>query len=572
MIAIKKKFPSKTKFICCMEKINNDNKEDRAKFKKYYYHFTNNIQKNIDEYVPVIRIICPKCESIFTLDDMNSSRYEEEIRILNKYSGDWIFNNHYGDYKDDYRNGIIWECPKCNKKIEKPKLYPGSKEIYEPSSCIIYDNGDKISISFMFRRFMYVNKNNYYSRKNYTIRITHNKNSGQWYIFPIKTANKKIAKELYTTTEIPMIENITYNSKYFFSIIKMREELLSPLVPLIIKVLNINLTDKNKRKLGHYLVYRQFKYITLVTKIPQLQNYDIKQVMKFQEACNESLIRNIFQNIKPDDNITIFFNKLFSNIKLPNVKILRKLMINDMRNISHIYNLRKIGFKDVNIIKNLLCNIWGEILISDYVEGMPIFTKDMIKAKGEYNAYQKIKADMEKNIYIYKYVDIEMMYVRIKNLNIENNEAFTYSFSGNLQEIHDELALIFPKITQKNIPIKYNDSDDILIQSINDYEYNLPQDTHTLIDIGNEMGICVGSYDKRALNRECIIVSVKHNNKYVGCIELSPKYKLKQAKTKYNYLFDTDNNLLLSLEKWITNCNIDATNCYDYEKAKRIEH
>lgn len=93
------------------------------------------------------------------------------------------------------------------------------------------------------------------------------------------------------------------------------------------------------------------------------------------------------------------------------------------------------------------------------------------------------------------------------------------------------------------------------------YFYRLAEGTKRLVEIGEALHICVGSfdYDQRVVDKQCLIVYVVEekdkNQQYVGCIEVRSESVAHQARTFCNA--DFTDNLQKSFEKWIKDVKLD---------------
>jgi hypothetical protein len=165
--------------------------------------------------------------------------------------------------------------------------------------------------------------------------------------------------------------------------------------------------------------------------------------------------------------------------------------------------------------------------------------------------------------------DLIFMYEKVKK---ENKEFLSIiNWAGSFVEIHDELSQIITKIRYTNKEIPYQKSDYNLVENINGYTFELAKDTNQLVEIGQKMGICVGGYRDAALSQYSKIVHVTYDSKYVGCIELTSKHALLQAKAKYNNMMS--GNLAKAMRKWVKIKKIkNPENCYDYRRLDEETH
>lgn len=158
--------------------------------------------------------------------------------------------------------------------------------------------------------------------------------------------------------------------------------------------------------------------------------------------------------------------------------------------------------------------------------------------------------------------DIANMYDMITKRNV----AIELNTGMNLKEIHDFLSLTYSKCKRENVELKYKESE-IKRFSFKNSQFNLrfAKDTHELIEVGNKMGICVGSYGNIAISRQSDILVVQDTktNEYVCCIERSGN-TCKQIKAKRNNMVQGD--LLDFIEAWLEYANLSGGN--DFNQAK----
>ncbi|MCR5725444.1 MAG: PcfJ domain-containing protein [Treponema sp.] len=96
-------------------------------------------------------------------------------------------------------------------------------------------------------------------------------------------------------------------------------------------------------------------------------------------------------------------------------------------------------------------------------------------------------------------------------------------------EVHERLIELTHAVWKERLKrrsenrlIPYTAREKALEERVNDLDFSLPADTHSLIDIGSAMHICVGSYDDRAVSQECVIVTASNakTGNYAACIEI----------------------------------------------------
>jgi hypothetical protein len=116
-------------------------------------------------------------------------------------------------------------------------------------------------------------------------------------------------------------------------------------------------------------------------------------------------------------------------------------------------------------------------------------------------------------------------------------------------KFHDWLAIEQRKIATKPQAIPYTEKElKIDGAEVEDLSIELPKDTHKLIEWGQALSHCVGSYGQYAVEKRCTILGVKKAGKLKYCIELG-REGMRQFRGHHNSdpdLFDKQNieNLL----------------------------
>jgi hypothetical protein len=150
--------------------------------------------------------------------------------------------------------------------------------------------------------------------------------------------------------------------------------------------------------------------------------------------------------------------------------------------------------------------------------------------------------------------DIGTMYDQL----VANQVSFLINKST-IVGIHDRLSSLLKKIKTENQMIPFSDIEKNWEEQIEDYNFALPKYTHELIDIGETLKICVGSYGFRALAKNCTIISIKKENKWHGCIEVYEN-RLLQVKMYRNN--KPDGEIKKIVESWAKKHNLNP-NCRD---------
>lgn len=289
----------------------------------------------------------------------------------------------------------------------------------------------------------------------------------------------------------------------------------------------------------------------------------------------------VFQNIYKMQYDYSLFQKTLKNKKCPTSKLFKKMATKNPFMIYMYNSLLKMGFKDYNLITNILSNnIFYSFLmqISLKVVDRDINYDDCIMLI--YNMIQK-KGEIytKKNIFDYIIthpkirhqgptfsilLDTAKMYSQIATAIEEGGDEINPDiYFGNIEYMHETYIRILPKLKARNRKIPYKKETLKLNSTFGEYEFICAPDTRSLIECGELMGICVGGYGDVAVNRQCIIVFMLKNKQYVGCIELLRDGKtMVQAKAKYNNLLQEEKAEILRV--WVTKYNLIVDTCHDY--------
>ena len=237
--------------------------------------------------------------------------------------------------------------------------------------------------------------------------------------------------------------------------------------------------------------------------------------------------RGISRNMDPH----AVYDRMATNLHMKNTASFRRIMT-DTDTIGKAAFMRYIGFRNQEIILNAARGDNGMDISScghSYTIKRMKETRDFFKAviaqRGEAAASRMFIPHNDRAWLLY---DTIRMYSEL----VRRNEP--YNMRGSLIEIHDDMAATYRYIKYPFVKFSYRSRELKLQNEIDGYQFKLPSDSHELIDIGYAMHNCVGSYSGAVLNGRSIIVVMKKQDKYVGCIELSNTHRLLQALAHHN--------------------------------------
>lgn len=181
------------------------------------------------------------------------------------------------------------------------------------------------------------------------------------------------------------------------------------------------------------------------------------------------------------------------------------------------------------------------------------------KEKDIVNAVMKIK-DM------YYLTDLSRAYNRIMRA-IPEYQIPTKRLR--LNEIHDIICGDAKKLDDNVYEYHYTkEMEERFNKTIDGYDFGLATDSLQLVEVGTEMSICVGSYGRKVANKQCTIVTVRKNNKYVTCIEIYPDGKVNQVKGIRNE--KPEEGALRAFDAYVSTTKINARTCCDLTMEHRV--
>ncbi len=190
-----------------------------------------------------------------------------------------------------------------------------------------------------------------------------------------------------------------------------------------------------------------------------------------------------------------------------------------------------------------------------------LFLKLIINKNGETVAVNKFCTFFEKHPYSScSLKDAWNMYYKLKQAKFSNLISFNKGFS----EIHDDISKLYDKLRLSKRIIKPTETELERQFEKGEYSIRLAEDTDRLIEIGQKMHICVGSYGFAAVKKKTTIYYMlnRASDKYVGCFEVK-RNRLIQAKGFSNSLLQGAERGVL--EDWVKEKRLSAKNCYDFK-------
>ena len=211
-------------------------------------------------------------------------------------------------------------------------------------------------------------------------------------------------------------------------------------------------------------------------------------------------------------------------------------------------------------------NLWTRFRSENYIakELMKSFEDSLIKEnKTNKLSYMKDSARI-----------IDSILSNVKDFNIDDIVTFK-----NEKQFHDDLSRYYNSdeyhyLTQKEEYEKvFKLEKEVLTLEDEDNNILVAKNRGILSHIGRQMNICVGGYSHMVESKTCRIAYITNEEgEYKACLELRPhkignkqKYKLVQAKLKYNRLPYQDMEIYDKIVAWANKHDIEI-DTYDMEK------
>ena len=560
----------------------------------HYYHNNREVDKLIHNVnngtlnkfnVPTIidnhEFYCPECHEI-----KNIYSYKKEDGYL---------------YCDCGASYTFDEC-----KLED---YEGSMRAYEGN---IYFDEEKISIS-VIKGFTDTNRFNKYYWSTGTTRATINLKTG--YSYQSNTGccyndfNRAWKRYHGNDSNAPKMFNATYNT---FAWEQLNDLCFLKMRQLQVKYVNhpnlVRLIQKNRFKLSNMIRYNLTKqiddYMTNYYNTKLGLSYRIKSFKEIVDldpsavTFNEKYTHDILHMLVLHNrfinadyvNLTKTLPRVFDFLKFNKIsnkytklnretnqpiydlcsafvkvsKSLRKRITNDIVNalepLSYddkffIFLIVANDFKNkenVNKLYNLIMNKKKYFNIYHAKDGLEIWFKfrdekyiSNIKTIEEFSEKLRHMRDS-----LYTIQKIKVVYgqdwsedsVKFYNEKQFHDDLVAIVNSQHFRELQNE-----KRKAELSEPFKMEDK----VFELQNKDITIALNEYGLSKIGSEMHICVGGYGNDVRYRGCRIAYIKHENKYMACLELrvnfskkETTYTLHQAKLKYNELVGTNENTI----------------------------
>lgn len=551
---------------------------------------------------PAYTFWCPECKKMIEKESDMYTLLPEHKESFKDAHSDTISNcasNSPELFICGENNRAKAICPHCGYDMSVLQEYRGNdkekpffltrcrcwtEENSELVSYNVFVGEEDITVSGFFLSYLPLPENEILRPCKINTRVVFNTKTGMTYSFrSIDFHTKKPIMDVFENRII----NATYTDGCVHSLAKKTLEnpqVFSDVAKALAEVHGVSLSEKEISEMGQNTRIAMLS-LALFNRFPFYNNAfrkNISQQIVGQKYDRNAFRRNArkflkFKNMQEDPSL---FAKYIKKNKVPDVKAIKKRLVKNPYLTKSLDTLQKLGFKDVNVVLGIIDD--NESLVIDLSncvndnyyyrnrwDNIIEFFTFLIEMKGETVVRKNVFKDTTVSVGTIE--DTAMMFHRFKEAGVLKKSYF----KGSINDIHDRLSADYRKVQTKKEDIIYSDFETALNDNIDGYEFHLAMDTHQLIDIGTNMGICVGSYGRRAVGKQCVIVSVTEGSKYIGCIELVLRqnqkteesyFSMVQAKAKFNNLLQE--NKAIALRKWVMKHKINVDGCGDYTHIK----
>ncbi|MDY4767930.1 MAG: PcfJ domain-containing protein [Treponema sp.] len=291
-----------------------------------------------------------------------------------------------------------------------------------------------------------------------------------------------------------------------------------------------------------------------------------------------------------DRNDPDIFNRLLKKLGLQTFTEFRRNFPKNPRLIIWYKNLHDMGFRDVNVIADILRELEGNRASGAYKEFEKVrngWTNQDLREKtvaklsttffeciGDYEVFSEKEnpfiffcgysiplrgeratwnsLNKEPGLSKYEMKDIARMFSRYFT-DLKSEEREMVLKDGFTRNVHNTLSNIIRSLKHENHVFEYTERQKRLIDEIDGFKFMLPVDSAAMHTLGSAMHNCVFSYWERVRLGDCTIVYAMKNDEYKACIELSRQHIL-QVRGDYNSALEGET--AKAFKKWCKKHNL----------------
>lgn len=312
-------------------------------------------------------------------------------------------------------------------------------------------------------------------------------------------------------------------------------------------------------------------YASCTRFIPLMRMWECELLIKF----NGYVLEEQSYNLNEVQKLSKLSEKeILKKAGLRTCKMYKELIAINLENYKNIKLLMNAGFSNEKIIYSILSKAKDSREI--YPIGRSFILQKYIQKHGEKKTCKKALSEYDS---LKKLSDCNEMMLTILGASLESLEKIGYkekitidnfdnyfNFNKNLNNLERDLIKIsslvdgnnyelkyIPKSTgdseffRYNLPnIDYSQAEHILYKE-EEYSFVLPLNSGIIKSVGSNLSICINSYVKKVVAQTTVLVLVKRDSEYIGCLELDVNYEeLVQAKIRFNKRFSEKEQCIIS--------------------------
>lgn len=444
-------------------------------------------------------------------------------------------------------------CPKCKEKITKESvvfLDIGEFKLFNFSTYMFLDkkdNGDILLTLSMLLLTVDRKKFTFYpilGKDAISLKIRFNLSKKTALMYMNKT---RCDEELWDTYKLPTkFVNFTQPTSYYLANnvdIKLPNEFVCDFCDFIgVDVYNREVTLSDLAWLNRLRDFDEaMRWKEILTKLSE--EYKDISVLKEERLYYKKTVNRIKRYLKTGYKPKNFDEKTFDALcktysiernlipkEFEKYYYLNSKAISFVREHNLLFKNRDIrintilsatkGYRiNMNYHNSNLLNNFRDKALEAFGKKITLTSKNITKTKyvPDKNSEWRIFKKVEENEDYIAFYDTVNMILKIRN------EGYEIKTKGNLYNLHDKAAKMIRLIDAPDVVFKNTKGiSDIIYKNENEeYTFIFAKTPRELIELGDNMKICVGSYYNSCINNNMIIIYIKKKNEFLACLEIN---------------------------------------------------
>ena len=274
----------------------------------------------------------------------------------------------------------------------------------------------------------------------------------------------------------------------------------------------------------------------IIDNYKALEGNDVKSICRYLFGRDDRTICRIYKNEIIKNNSTRYYEKICSiQFLLITLKISPQL----------VYNFIENSYNNRNVKMNFIgCK-------PEYLDSSIKTFKLMLDIYGEKKFLKMLPIMFE---YI-KYNDRSFRDIHTMYSEIVKKHPIKLPKNKNVIELHDHISKIYRIMIRENTSVNNNlnqwEIASLDGEKFKDYKIKVVKTDWELIDTGQDLKHCVGSYVNGVRFKDSLIFNLYKDNRLSYCVEISSDWRIRQAKGMSNKSLDVD--LRYDLEDYLLN-------------------